>query len=385
MSAASISRDGATEFRSGVTVGWRCWRILEHERLGLDPTVRLCAAGRSGVPKVWEPQQPTVAVCSDFASTHEAPWPGHECGIYAYADADEAETKFCNLRASGNSDGAIGWAFGTVALWGHVVECERGWRAQYAYPLELTTNVVDQIANEIAMLYGVPIVNDGSRTRRLPEVGAHEDARQKEADLNKELARVLSGLRELQRVLQDETLWEPTPHPHGERSMYEVKDPEIPAALAKTGPATARALHSTLGLDPSRSHYELSRRLKDQMVAGSVVQYRKSNGASIWALPGQPPPDGWALVVDGTADLDEKAVKALRRAVDESGRDRARSRDVALTLGLSDSRADVSRVGQSLLRAEMRGYVESRRRDSDGRVQSWGYWLLTKKGRRATA
>jgi hypothetical protein len=33
--------------------------------------------------------------------------------------------------------GAIHYALGRVSLWGSVIECERGWRASYAYPAAL--------------------------------------------------------------------------------------------------------------------------------------------------------------------------------------------------------------------------------------------------------
>jgi hypothetical protein len=54
-------------------------------------------------------------------------------------------------------------AMGRVALWGDVVECERGWRASHAYPLDLyvcapawPTTAVDKLVDELER-YAVPI------------------------------------------------------------------------------------------------------------------------------------------------------------------------------------------------------------------------------------
>lgn len=55
------------------------------------------------------------------------------CGIYAFKDPDEAFAYAVRVR-----DRFLGIAsdvaLGEVSLWGRVVECERGFRAQFAYP-----------------------------------------------------------------------------------------------------------------------------------------------------------------------------------------------------------------------------------------------------------
>jgi hypothetical protein len=55
------------------------------------------------------------------------------CGVYAFTDAIEAFIYLTTVRDRllGRS---IEVALGTVSLWGKVVECERGYKAQYAYP-----------------------------------------------------------------------------------------------------------------------------------------------------------------------------------------------------------------------------------------------------------
>ena len=64
-------------------VGWRIWRVVEADTLNGTTEPRLAAAGARGLPPLWPPRQPIVAVCSNFDARHEAPWPGHECGVYA--------------------------------------------------------------------------------------------------------------------------------------------------------------------------------------------------------------------------------------------------------------------------------------------------------------
>jgi hypothetical protein len=69
-------------------------------------------------------------------------------------------------------------AVGLVALWGEVVECEWGWRAQFAYPrsLYLPTGIrhfqrsragveiyeSTRLAAELSHLYGIPTAVTGS-------------------------------------------------------------------------------------------------------------------------------------------------------------------------------------------------------------------------------
>lgn len=136
--------------------GWRCWRVMPFERLGEHPSVRLCASGTRGIPKVWTPRLPVSAICGKFKTTHAAPWPGCECGIYAYREREPAEAHFASFT-SGSSEGTVGWAFGRVSLWGKIVEAEHGWRSEFAYPYELIVYAEPEVAREIRGLYGVDV------------------------------------------------------------------------------------------------------------------------------------------------------------------------------------------------------------------------------------
>jgi len=91
-------------------VGWRIWRVLPFETLQGEESYRLCAAGLHGTPKVWEPRAATMAVCSGFRSTHDAPWPDCNCGIYAFGEHDGAADLLEQFVGTTNGEGAVGWA-----------------------------------------------------------------------------------------------------------------------------------------------------------------------------------------------------------------------------------------------------------------------------------
>lgn len=141
--------------------GWRIWRVLPFERLDGTRTVRLCAVGTYGIPKLWEPRRPIVAVCSSFTSGHEAPWVEHECGIWALKRQEDARRWMDSwMQTQGDP---LGWACGQVSLWGRVIEHEQGWRAQYAYPYAITVESLDAgLAAAIRTEYAVDVDWNGA-------------------------------------------------------------------------------------------------------------------------------------------------------------------------------------------------------------------------------
>jgi len=104
-------------------LGWRIWN--------LSPEPRLLPA-RSGVD-AWEPRQVVRARCARptilSIGPHDAPDLRCGCGIYAARSLDD----FPRPRPAWPPPTVVG----TAALWGTVVEHERGWRAAYAYPARL--------------------------------------------------------------------------------------------------------------------------------------------------------------------------------------------------------------------------------------------------------
>jgi hypothetical protein len=65
------------------------------------------------------------------APTHHAPDLECACGIYAAADA---VTLAPYLDSAYLGRAAVERVLGQVRLWGTVIECERGWRGEHAYP-----------------------------------------------------------------------------------------------------------------------------------------------------------------------------------------------------------------------------------------------------------
>lgn len=75
---------------------------------------------------VWVPGEKTEAVCR-VGKDHLAPDLKCDCGVYAFSEPTQLQ-----------SQGYLGQSvYAKVALWGRVVECEKGFRAQYAYPVHL--------------------------------------------------------------------------------------------------------------------------------------------------------------------------------------------------------------------------------------------------------
>ncbi|MGZ4131869.1 MAG: hypothetical protein ACXVWF_02380 [Actinomycetota bacterium] len=108
--------------------GWRIWNLAE----ALSSPRLLPASSGGGA---WEPMRAVDAVCTAPAllrlgsGRHRAPALGCSCGVYA---GRSLET-FPRPRPAWPPATVVG----TVALWGSVVEHERGWRAEHAYPSRL--------------------------------------------------------------------------------------------------------------------------------------------------------------------------------------------------------------------------------------------------------
>ncbi len=78
---------------------------------------------------IWVPGAPTLAVCFNHNDCEESPNEKCGCGIYAHKTQGQVESFVDTPRED--------YAIGSVYLWGKVIEHERGWRSQYAYPKEI--------------------------------------------------------------------------------------------------------------------------------------------------------------------------------------------------------------------------------------------------------
>lgn len=114
-------------------IGWRVWCVVRFGgRLRLASVIH---------DEVWPAGKELVARCRAAAplEPHAAPAPDCNCGIHAARDPAAVWTY---LRGR-DEPGTVARVLGRVALWGDVVEHELGWRAQYAYPLEVCTGDAD--------------------------------------------------------------------------------------------------------------------------------------------------------------------------------------------------------------------------------------------------
>jgi hypothetical protein len=140
-------------------LGWRLWHVRLH-----GGRYRLESFTRHHVS--WPARRRLEAACS--AHGDEAPSSGHECGIYAFKSRDLAEEllrRYIGVRQCYGREQEFPpprrgrpIALGSVSLWGRIMERERGYRAQYAYPYELfLLNADDAIARELRRLYAVDV------------------------------------------------------------------------------------------------------------------------------------------------------------------------------------------------------------------------------------
>lgn len=124
---------------AGVVVGWRSWQIRDPELARLRSPLQ--------VSTEWRPGEPLTARCE--LAGHPAPDPDCTCGLYA-------------AREPGGV-GGVGFGrvtlLGCVALWGTVVEGERGWRAGLGLPVLLFCGpaLPEATRAELARAYGVPV------------------------------------------------------------------------------------------------------------------------------------------------------------------------------------------------------------------------------------
>lgn len=127
-------------------LGWRVWLVVEHEgdRLALHSAVQALVE--------WPVRKELVAECRrrpvtllTISTPHDAPDEqcgtdgGHGCGIYGSATLEGCSGylngSYSPERVRGRR--VVHRVYGRVSLWGKVLEADRGWRAQRAYPHDL--------------------------------------------------------------------------------------------------------------------------------------------------------------------------------------------------------------------------------------------------------
>lgn len=126
---------------------------------------------------VWHNREKHYAICNKGGGIfgHDAPHENCECGVYAFMNPDHPDMR--------NSHSYV-WA--EVYLWGNVLLCESGYRAQYAYPKTLFirdtgTQIIRWVADKLQEAYGVPCLLMTGEKKKL----SHQ--------MDDALARILSG------------------------------------------------------------------------------------------------------------------------------------------------------------------------------------------------
>jgi hypothetical protein len=158
------STDAAPDYAEPI-VGWRVWGVVE--ALGA-PLLRSIF-----YPSIWPRLRSLHAGCERRSllaplrrgrQTHAAPLARCDCGIYA-CELELAAHYLTEPLSLGG--GPIQRVAGQVALWGRVVECERGWRGEEAYPAAIFVSTCPlgraksrraprQLASQL-WGYGVPV------------------------------------------------------------------------------------------------------------------------------------------------------------------------------------------------------------------------------------
>ncbi|MGH7317389.1 MAG: hypothetical protein ACREJS_14125, partial [Candidatus Rokuibacteriota bacterium] len=127
--------------RIGFVVGWRAWLPLTLQGGRLLGSTSIAGS-------IWLPRVQSAAGCLvDPAGHDRPPVAGCSCGFWAFRSI--AQLTLWRSTAST-------MVFGPVALWGRVLELERGYRAAYAYPLALFVPGSFALARGLEELYVVP-------------------------------------------------------------------------------------------------------------------------------------------------------------------------------------------------------------------------------------
>lgn len=132
---------------------WRMWEVGD---LGTAPRLRSLYRNC-----VWPVGAPFEARCEAHRfrpwrrERHRAPNTTCTCGIYAVSYEFIRRLALHDRLPEDRP-----FVIGAVSLWGHVVECERGWRAALAYPAHLFVPAAGWGAEQHAAGladYGVPV------------------------------------------------------------------------------------------------------------------------------------------------------------------------------------------------------------------------------------
>lgn len=115
----------------GTVEGWRAWRVpVTLPPYGLAPKMYSVTAAQADY--AWVPRKRMQADCPTCGDN--VPGNTHTCGFYSARDLEHLMSQGYHHYTEHDGYTRV---VGQVANWGKVIECTRGWRAQYAYPVSL--------------------------------------------------------------------------------------------------------------------------------------------------------------------------------------------------------------------------------------------------------
>lgn len=131
--AAKLLRPGPDYVQT--LTGWRGWKVKDEKLHAL------------GTNTIWTPKKAARAKCNASGS-HRAPQKACKCGYWSFKSMDLITAALADYVDSVD-------VVGTVEIWGRVIECENGYRAEYAYPKELW--LLKPELESLSWTYGVPV------------------------------------------------------------------------------------------------------------------------------------------------------------------------------------------------------------------------------------
>lgn len=140
-------------------VGYRVWGLRS------DGFLQSSSSGFASERPIWRPFEAFSARCLALSPCiGSVPSLDHGCGIHAYAGLERA------LKWAKGVPWERAVVVGRVNLWGHVVQSQRGWRAEKAYPETFITVITRgrrstfdvACLGELAQSYGTERVTEGS-------------------------------------------------------------------------------------------------------------------------------------------------------------------------------------------------------------------------------
>lgn len=105
---------------------------------------------------IWWPRQKVVSMCGHNQSP---PVKDCTCGLYSHKLVEELLNNFSYLTSSDQN----GYVAIKVAIWGVIIECTKGYRSEFAYPIEMYTQRAHSLGSfhqnvhEPLKDYGVPV------------------------------------------------------------------------------------------------------------------------------------------------------------------------------------------------------------------------------------